>query len=156
MARQALIRLALVAGLVLAPCGPAFAQSAGEGVEADVLTRSIQRGEVLSARDFAPEQISAGQARGSISAEEAAGFEARRPLRSGMPVRASDLTEPRLVRRGQPVTLILRSGALSISATGRALADGALGEPVRVFSEATNQTLDGVVESAGRVRVSAG
>ena len=73
-----------------------------------------------------------------------------------MPVRASDLTEPRLVRRGQPVTIVLRSGALSITATGRALADGALGEPVRVFSEATNQTLDGVVESDGRVRVSAG
>lgn len=123
---------------------------------ADVLVRQIQRGDLLTERDFAPEEVSAGQARGAVSAEQAAGLEAARTLRSGSPVRARDLAEPRLVRRGQPVTIILRSGALSISATGRALADGALGDPVRVFSEATNQTLDGVVESSGRVRISAG
>ncbi|GAB5352455.1 hypothetical protein TMRH483_01042 [Qipengyuania sp. 483] len=123
---------------------------------ADVLVRQIQRGDLLAERDFASEKVTAGQARGTVSAKEAAGLEAKRTLRSGSPIRASDLTEPRLVRRGQPVTIILRSGALSISATGRALADGALGDPVRVFSEATNQTLDGVVESSGRVRLSAG
>ncbi|MBB3032468.1 flagellar basal body P-ring formation chaperone FlgA [Alteriqipengyuania lutimaris] len=156
MTRRAFSRLALFAGLVLAPCGPAFAQAAGEGVMADVLVRQIQRGDLLTERDFAPEEVSAGQARGAVSAEQAAGLEAARTLRSGSPVRARDLAEPRLVRRGQPVTIILRSGALSISATGRALADGALGDPVRVFSEATNQTLDGVVESSGRVRISAG
>ena len=93
------------------------------------------------------------QARSVLTAEEADGLEARRTLREGRPVRASDLAEPRLVKRGEPVKISLRDGALTISAIGRALGDAALGERVRVFSEATNQTLDGVVEGAGVVRI---
>lgn len=156
MARPMLFAGALLLGLATLPGGSLAAQAAGAGVVADILTRPIQRGDLLSEHDFVPQEIAAAQARGIVSAQQAAGLEARRTLRSGVPVRASDLTEPRLVRRGEPVTITLRSGGLTISAIGRALADGALGEPVRVFSEATNQTLDGVVESAGRVRVIAG
>ena len=88
MAGQAILRIAMLAGLALAPCGPAHAQTGGEGVVADVLVRPIQRGDLLTERDFAPEELSAGQARAALSAEEASGLEARRPLRSGMPVRA--------------------------------------------------------------------
>ena len=153
MIRRLLFGGPLLAGLALVPPGSLQAQSAGDGVVADVLTRAVQRGEVVSLRDFAVEEVPAAQARGVITAKEAAGLEARRTLREGMPVRASDLAEPRLVKRGEPVKITLREGALTISAIGRALGDGALGERVRVFNEATNQTLDGVVESAGVVRI---
>ncbi|MCD1623236.1 flagellar basal body P-ring formation chaperone FlgA [Citromicrobium bathyomarinum] len=153
MARRFFLTAPLLAGLALLPCGALHAQSTGDGVVADVLTRPIQRGDLLSERDFAPEEVTAAQARGSLAAQQAAGMEARRTLRAGMPVRASDLAEPRLVKRGETVKISVREGALTITAMGRALADAALGEQVRVFSEATNQTLQGVVEGAGTVRV---
>ncbi len=153
MARHLLFTAPLLAGLALVPCGSLAAQDTGNGVVADVLARTIQRGDVVSARDFAAGEITAAQARSVLTAEEADGLEARRTLREGMPVRASDLAEPRLVKRGEPVKISLRDGALTISAIGRALGDAALGERVRVFSEATNQTLDGVVEGAGVVRI---
>ena len=153
MGRRLFFTAPLWAGLALLPIGSLHAQTAGDGVTADVLSRTVQRGDVLSERDFITEDIPATKARGIVSAEEAAGYEARRTLREGMPVRTSDLAEPRLVRRGEPVKIALREGALTISAIGRALGDAALGEHVRVFSEATNQTLDGVVESAGVVRI---
>ena len=155
MARRSLSSLIVLASLVLVPGGPALAQAAGGDVAADVLSRTVQRGEMLSAHDFVSKVLPGAQARGAVRADAADGLEARRTLRSGMPVRASDLAEPRLVKRGEPVTIVLQTGALSITAAGRALADGALGEPVRVFSEATNQTLNGVVEDTGRVRVAA-
>ena len=153
MARRFLLTAPLLAGLALLPCGALHAQSAGDGAVADVLTRPIQRGDLLSERDFAPEEVTAALARGSLSAQQAAGMEARRTLRAGQPVRASDLAEPRLVKRGETVKISVREGALTITAMGRALGDAALGEQVRVFSEATNQTLQGVVEDAGTVRV---
>jgi|TARA_R100000049_G_C1955640_1_gene109681 flagella basal body P-ring formation protein FlgA len=153
MARRFLLSSPLLAWLALLPCATLHAQSTSDGVVADVLTRQIQRGELVSERDFAPEEITAAQARGSIPAEQAAGMEARRTLRAGLPVRASDLAEPRLVKRGEAVKISLREGALTITVLGRALGDAALGEQVRVFSEATNQTLQGVVEDAGVVRV---
>lgn len=155
MAMRALLAISLLAGAPLLFGGPLGAQTASQTVAADVLVRSIGRGEVLSERDFVSEELSPAQARGFLPMQEAAGLEARRPLRSGSPVRNGDVTEPRAVRRGEPVTIRLRTGALTISAPGRALGDAALGEPVRVFSESTKQTLDAFVESAGVVRISA-
>lgn len=131
------------------------AQTDPGSVSADVLVRTIQRGDVVTANDFASEEIPGSRARGALSAQDADGMEARRTLRTGMPVRSGDLTEPRLVRRGEPVTISIRNGALSITAHGRALGDGALGEPVRVFSETTNHTFDAVVEGTGAVRIAA-
>jgi flagella basal body P-ring formation protein FlgA len=70
-------------------------------------------------------------------------------------VRASDVIRPQLVRRGEPVTIALRQGGLSITTAGRALGNGAAGEFVRIVSLSTNRTLDGVVEATGLVRVAA-
>ncbi len=61
---------------------------------------------------------------------------------------------PKLVRRGQPVTLAVRSGTLTITAQGRALADGREGDFVRVVTSA-NRTVEGIVEASGAVRVAA-
>ncbi|GAA4009844.1 hypothetical protein GCM10022280_03640 [Sphingomonas swuensis] len=66
---------------------------------------------------------------------------------------ASAPVEERLVRRGQPVTLLIRSGALRIATAGRALSDGQLGQRIRVVALATRRTLDGVVENNGEVRL---
>lgn len=153
MAHLVLVRAALATALVSA--APLLAQTAAPMVSTDVLVRTVQRGEMLGAGDFTSAEMLVAQARDAVSAEEADGREARRTLRSGLPVRATDLAAPRLVRRGDPVTIRLRNGGLTISAVGRALADGALGKSVRVFNEATNQTLDAIVEEAGVVRVAA-
>jgi flagella basal body P-ring formation protein FlgA len=62
---------------------------------------------------------------------------------------------PQLVHRGEPVTIRIVSGTLAITASGRALGGAAEGEAVRVVVNATNRTLDGVVEGSGTVRISA-
>lgn len=155
MAMRAVLALSLLAGAPLLFGGSLMAQTASQTVLADVLVRSVGRGEVLSERDFVSEELSAARARGFLPMREAAGLEARRSLRSGMPVREGDLIEPRAVRRGESVTIRLRTGAITISGAGRALGDAAVGESVRVFSESTRQTLDALVESAGVVRISA-
>lgn len=138
---------------VLFATTPLLAQTAAPMVSTDVLARTVQRGELLGTGDFTSAQMLVAQAQDAVSAQEADGREARRTLRSGLPVRATDLAEPRLIRRGDPVMIRLRNGGLTITAGGRALADAALGKPVRVFNKATNQTLDAIVEEAGVVRV---
>ena len=154
MAMRALLALSLFASAPLLFGGSLMAQTASQTVVADVLAHSIKRGEVLSERDFVSEELPAARARGFLPMREAAGLEARRWLRSGLPVREGDLIEPRAVRRGESVTIRLRTGALTISGPGRALGDAAVGEAVRVFSESTKQTLDAFVEGAGVVRIS--
>jgi len=122
-------------------------------VEVAVLSRTVERGEPLSAADFATEARPVAAAHGAVAPADAAGQEAARRLAAGSVVRAGDLVRAQAVRRGEPVTIAYRVGSLSISTQGRALSSGGLGDPVRVVSLATNRTLDGTVESAGTVRL---
>lgn len=83
------------------------------------------------------------------------GMEAARRLTAGAVVRASDVTTPRLIRRGEPVTIYVRSGGLTISTPGRALDNGGKGDLVRVVANSTSRTLDTEVEGSGAVRIAA-
>ena len=138
----------LLAALLLPTAGHAQATA-----DVPVLTHAVARGERLATDDFAVEARTAAQGRGALSSADAAGKEATRNLAAGSIVRAPDVIAPRLVRRGEPVSVTVRSGALAIATPGRALGGGAAGDLVRVVILATNRTLDGVVEAAGEVRV---
>ena len=105
------------------------------------------------ARVSAAAARTAAQGRGALSADAAAGKEATRNLPAGSVVRATDVIAPRLVRRGEPVSVTVRSGPLAIATPGRALGSGGAGDLVRVVILATNRTLDGIVDAPGKVRV---
>lgn len=135
---------------LLSPVGVAAAPAM---VEVSVLDRAVARGAVLDAGDFAVEARHPAQARGALAAHDAAGKEATRNLPAGSVVRATDLVAPRLVRRGEPVSVVVRSGGLAIATPGKALGSGGAGDLVRVVVAATNRTLDGVVHGPGEVRV---
>ncbi len=76
------------------------------------------------------------------------------PADPGLDLPAGKVTPPKLVRRGQPVTLAIRSGTLTITAQGRALTDGREGDLVRVVTP-VSRTIEGIVEASGAVRVAA-
>ena len=118
-----------------------------------VLAHRVERGEVLSPADFEQQPRSSGAATGALSPADASGREAARALMPGAVVRAADLVAPRLVRRGEPVTIAWRQGGLVITTPGRALSAGGKGELVRVVAASTNRTLDAVVEGSGAVRI---
>lgn len=153
MARTTLLALA---GLALF-AAPATAQSVtpSETVAAPVLDHPVAKGDLLAAGDFVTQDVPAVQARTLPRLKDIVGMEAARALQAGAMVRASDVIRPQLVRRGEPVTIALRQGGLSITTAGRALGNGAAGEFVRIVSLSTNRTLDGVVEATGLVRVAA-
>jgi len=150
--RIAFIAAALVP--VPAPAQTPTAQaSAPAQVEVAVLARPVQRGEILSPDDFVYEKRSPNMGRGAIEAQAAKGLEAVRPLSPGSVVRVSDVITPRLVRRGEPVLIAYKVGALTITTQGRALSSAGAGEPVRVVTTSTQRTLDGFVAGNGLVRI---
>ena len=122
-------------------------------VDTPVLSHPVARGEILSAGDFEPQPRARGFAIGALPVASAAGREAVRDLSAGAVVRSGDVVTPRLVRRGEPVTVNLRSGGLTIATSARALGSGGMGDLVRVVTSATNRTLDAVVEGSGAVRI---
>lgn len=137
---------------------PAKAINAAEGpasptLNVDTLVRPIARGERIGSADFTPAALPTAQVRGALQAEDIGDVEAVRPLAAGHVVRAADIQPIQLVRRGDPVSIEIRKGALTIAANGRALASGSAGAAVRVFSTTTGRTIDAIVSGPGKVIV---
>lgn len=124
-------------------------------VDLPVLARPIARGEVITAADLDWVQMPAGQVRAEHISSEAAliGMAARRSLRPGSPLREFDIEAPSVIERGEIVSLIFQSGALTLAARARAMEDGAQGELIRFVNLQSNRTVEAVADGPGRARV---
>jgi flagella basal body P-ring formation protein FlgA len=63
---------------------------------------------------------------------EVVGMSAKRGLRSGEVLRATLLSSPVMVKRGEPVRIVARHEQIEVSMAGEALDSGARGSVVRV------------------------
>lgn len=126
-----------------------------ESVDVLVATHSLARDAVLTASDFAVEQRSlAGLQRGYIADRASiTGMRLKRSIRAGQIITPAFIAAPTLVRRGQRVTLVASGSGLSIAAEGLALADGALGQRIKVRNMSSRQEVEGIVRSTQRVEV---
>ncbi len=77
----------------------------------------------------------------------------RRALPAGTPLTTDVLDRDVLVQRGQHVTLIAASNGIEIRAQGKALSDGSAHDRIRVQNVNSLKIVEGVVESAGMIRV---
>ena len=117
------------------------------------LNRAVERGQVLTEQDFVTQKTQARATSGLLPLEAVVGKAAARSIPEGTFLRASDVIEQQLVYRGDPVTLRVQIGSILITSTGRALADGRMGMPVRVFSNVSNRTVDAVVQGPAIVNL---
>ncbi len=85
--------------------------------------------------------------------DELLGLEVRRSLAPGRPVRLGRLREPRLVRRGDRVTIVYEVPGLRLSAVGRALEEGGLGDVIRLANADSGKVLQGRITGIQKVAV---
>lgn len=149
---------ALIASLCIGGALPALAQSSVEivGTRIAVPTHDIERGEVITAADLnyvtvTPDRIRPGLAMDVADLDR---HEARRPLRAGDPVRIQDVRLPILVSKGQTVTMTYSEPGISLTAVGRAVSDGGLGESVVVENPVSFRQVSCIVTAPGEVRAS--
>lgn len=132
-----------------------FTGVAIETVEAAVLTRNVERSEVLKASDVIIERRPKAEIGGDAATRSAAvGMQMRRPLRAGQPLRVADLVKPDLVQRDGNVTLIYETAGIYLTIRGKALDSGAEGDVVNVLNLQSNRTIAGVVMGRDQIRVS--
>lgn len=122
-----------------------------------VPSRPIREGELLEPGLLVSGWVAEEALRADLVREtaEAIGREAARVLPAGRPIRISDLRAPRLVRKGEVVTLVYQRGPIEITTLGRALNDAGEGEPVRAVNLASERPVRGVVVGRKLVRVGA-
>ena len=124
-------------------------------VAAPVPVRQMMPGEIVGERDIALVDFPVNRI-GTFAVTEAdrlIGQEVRRMLNPGRLVMVQSVQPPRVITRGERVKIILTSSGLSLSATGRALADAAKGEPVKVVNLASNRSVVGIAAADGIVEI---
>ncbi len=123
-----------------------------------VLRRPVQIGEIIRRDDVAIVDIREEVlvADSLVDANRLIGQSARRVLRSGVALREGDVRAPLLVTRNGLVTIVLRSGAMTLTAQGRAVDDGARGETIRVMNVQTKKTIEAEVTGADTVTLNTG
>ena len=125
-----------------------------ETIEVAVLTRDIERPDVLKASDLALTRRPKAEVTGeTVTRERAVGMLLRRPMRSGTPVRVADLARPEFVQRDQSVTVIYQMPGLYLTTRGKAMENGAEGDVVSVLNPQSKRTITGVVTGRGQVTI---
>jgi flagellar basal body P-ring formation protein FlgA len=120
-----------------------------------IATRPLSRLQVVGADDVTvvPRDLASLPGGYYRRAEDVLGHIAQRNIGAGEILDPHSARAPPLVRRGQTVTLIVRSGGLSVHAAGVVLGDAGLDERVSVRNSATSRMLQGVVRSSETVEV---
>lgn len=120
-----------------------------------VLKRPLARGDSIEAQDVSLVRRELGALNGQyLSAlEDVIGMEARRPLGAQSVLNPSMISAPEIIKRGERVSIVARSGAFTVRGTGTALGNGSVGEILRVRNTRSKRTVEGIVTAPGVVEV---
>lgn len=146
-----MIRAALIAALLLT-AAPATADVAGTRIV--VPAHDITRGETIGDSDLAYVTLAAGPIMSGVvtSMSELEGMQARRVLRAGEPLRDDDVRRPILITKGSTVTMTFDAPGVTLTAVGKAMTEGGLGETVTILNPVSYRQITGTVTGAGQAR----
>jgi flagella basal body P-ring formation protein FlgA len=132
-----------------------FTGTAIETVEAAVLTRDVQRAEILKSSDLISERRPKAEVGGDAAVRKlAVGMQMRKPVRSGQALRIADIAKPDLVQRDDNVTLIYETAGLYLTIRGKAIDSGTEGDTVSVLNLQSKRTISGTVVGRDQVAIS--
>ena len=150
MARALIIALAVLALPFFANL--ALADDAGN-IRIVVPSHSIARGTSISDSDLAYQSVAPGSVQAGIvtSMNDLDGMEARRVLRAGEPIRPDDVRKPIIVAKGTTVTMSFEAPGITLTAVGKAMSEGGMGETVTVLNPISYRQIACTVTGAGTV-----
>lgn len=121
-----------------------------------VTTAPLMRGHIVSTTDIALEKRETGKISGQhfiYNLDLAVGKALKRPISAGKVIQASYLEMPRLIRRGQIVTILAITNGLVVRMSGKSMMDGAKGDLIQVRNPKSKRIINGTVTASGEVRV---
>jgi flagella basal body P-ring formation protein FlgA len=147
--------LLAVPTIMLLWAGTAFANTASYRIV--VPARDILRGEVLGETDLTYADVAgSGLASSTVTKfETLTGMQTRRALRAGESLRPDDVRRPVVVTKGQTVTMTFTAPGVELSAMGRAMGEGGLGDTVTVQNPVSFRMVMATITGPGTVRADA-
>ena len=130
-----------------------IAGSIFETLQIPVLSRTVAPGDVIQLGDIDWQSLRLDRVAPNAITDpkQLVGMTARRPLRAGHTLRLTDVSMAATIKKNAAVTLSVQTDNMSLTTPGRALEDGALGQPIRVVNTTSNKQLTGIVKDATTV-----
>ena len=120
-----------------------------------VASDTLPRGTILNARQLklAKRNLAKLPQGYYVDPVKLVGMKLKRNITSGFPLTPTMVAAPKLIKRGQQVTLISRTSAIRVVMPGKALENGAIGERIRVKNLSSKRVVEGVVNASGEIEV---
>ncbi len=120
-----------------------------------VLANTLRNGDIIGTRDIDWIDIQQNRiANGTLLDEsDLINMTPRRMVQAGKPVISNELESPKMVDRGDSITLVFETGPMVLTAKGKSLQAGAIGDTVRVSNTDSNKNLSGIVTAYREVTV---
>lgn len=137
--------------LIASPAGAAT-------VRIVVPAHDIVRGDVIGESDLTYATVDGNALMSGVPTkmEEVKGMQARRMLAAGQPFRGDDLRRPIVITKGQTVTMQFSAPGVELTAMGRAMSEGGVGDTVTIQNPASFRMVAATVISPGVVRANGG
>jgi flagella basal body P-ring formation protein FlgA len=153
--RRVVVRNAALAPGAVVPAAASVARPAATaGATVPVLTyaRNLAAGDVVQPEDVVWTDVQAHLAAGGgpSDAEQVIGLSARRALRAGAVVGARDLAAPQVIARNDTVEVAFVAGGVTLTVTGRAMRNAAVGEPVTITNLTSGRQIEAVATGPGQ------
>lgn len=122
-------------------------------VKVPVLSSTLQNGDIIGKNDIDMVDIADHDVQNNMimNAEDLIGLTPRRVAYAGKYLQKGAFQKPRLVERGEAVYITYKTGAITLTAKGKALQNGAKGDIVRVTNVNSSRTIDATVNGENQV-----
>jgi len=120
-----------------------------------VASHQLQKGSVLTVSDIKLTKTDVAKLQHGFftSLNDGKGKKISRRISAGKVITPGMLKNPRLISRGQQISIVAQSGRMIVRMKGKALANGAVGDRIRVKNSKSGKKLEGVVTPSGEVKV---
>jgi flagellar basal body P-ring formation protein FlgA len=120
-----------------------------------VPNRRVLKGELINSQDIVWIKTPSDRVQPDIvmHPDDLIGKTPRRGLRSGSPVRSSDVQRPIIVKKGSLVTMILKTPMMTLTSQGQAIDNGSDGDVIRLTNTQSNTVIQAVVSGPGVVTI---
>ena len=141
---------ALMPALLLAAADAAFAGT----IRIVVPAHDIARGDVIGESDLTYTTVDGAALMSGVPTkiDEIKGMQTRRMLSAGQPFRSDDVRKPIIITKGETVTMQFVVPGVELTAMGRAMSEGGIGDTVTIQNPASYRMISGVVTGPGTVR----
>jgi flagella basal body P-ring formation protein FlgA len=120
-----------------------------------VLTQPLQRGDTITRQHLSLERRDVSNLRGDFitDIEQIQNKQAVRPMQTGTLISMRNITEPKLVKRGDKISITSVLPDFAIRMNGLAMMDGVKGQTIRIKNQSSGRIINGIVIEPGLVSV---